>query len=180
MRLFSSSSYDHILSLPSIHHQNLQIPTNYKYFSPQTYNKSQQQLRNSNNITTLPRYPFHKNRAVSRNTNQTNQIFYKNYIPANNTATIRNSKFYLDLRSTSSSDQTISSSVMKIVDNNSTEFDPMLANHLNYRNSKRNLQQINTNSTPYTNKQRYSNFYEYTSYNNDLNSISEDSGSDDT
>lgn len=177
MRLFSSSSYDHILSLPSIHHQNLQIPANYKYFSPQTYNKSQQQLRN---INTLPRYPFHKNRAVSR-TNQTNQIFYKNNIPTNNstaTATIRNSKFYLDLRSTSSLDQTISSSVLKVVDNNSSEFDPMLTNHLNYRNSKRNLQQIN--SSPYTNKQRYSNFYEYNSYNNDLNSISEDSGSDDT
>lgn len=166
-----------MLSLPSIHHQNLQIPANYKYFSPQTYNKSQkqQQLSSSTSNNTLPRYPFHKNRAISR-TNQTNQIFYKNYIPtSNSTATIRNSKFYLDLRSTSS-DQSISSVMKEVENNTSTEFDPMLANHLNYRTSKRNLQQ--TNSIPYRNKQRYSNFYEYNSYNKDLNSISEDSGSD--
>lgn len=156
--------------MPSIHHQNLQIPANYKYFSPQTYNKSLQQLHNN----TLPRYPFHKNRAVAR-TNQSNQFFLKNYVPKNNSTTaIQNSKFYLDLRSTSS-DNSISS-VMKEVEITSTEFDPMLANHSNYRASKRHLQQ--NNSSHYTNKQRYSNFYEYNSYNHDLNSISEDSGSD--
>ncbi|XP_058465550.1 palmitoyltransferase ZDHHC5-B isoform X3 [Malaya genurostris] len=111
--VFRQRSYDNL--------QNAPIPTNFKYFAPQskynTYSESQNQLVpqtstemlqnhqsndaqqvlqhqqqqqqiNININLTLPRYPYHKNRAIGRKSpqdlqlhDQSSKLFYSNHAP---------------------------------------------------------------------------------------------------
>ncbi|XP_065085757.1 probable serine/threonine-protein kinase DDB_G0277071 isoform X2 [Ochlerotatus camptorhynchus] len=197
--VFRQRSYDNL--------QNVPIPTNFKYFAPQskynTYSESQNQLvpqvspailqTNQTNDTqqqqqqrlqhqqqqhqqqqqqinininlTLPRYPYHKNRAIGRKSShdlqlhdQSSKLFYSNYQPyyshsstnsLNNNSNAPPHNLLALTDSSSSSTTTISSSSTSTT--SSLEQSNMLqSGSSSYLNSYDTMSEQNPNSLPHT------------------------------
>ncbi|XP_055619467.1 uncharacterized protein LOC129764425 isoform X2 [Toxorhynchites rutilus septentrionalis] len=184
--VFRQRSYDNL--------QNAPIPTNFKYFAPQSkynnHNESQNQLVpqvspavsqnhrtnhslqetpqkqqqqiNININLTLPRYPYHKNRAISRKLShdpqlhdQSSKIFYSNYLPYHDhssTSSLNNCNAPLHqnvpMDSSSSSTTTISSTTSTT---SSLEQSNMLqSGSSSYLNSYDTISDQHANSLPHT------------------------------
>lgn len=161
------------------------VPTHFKYFSPQ-------QRKHPNAYS---RYPYHRNRAISRR-----------HLPSM-TAVSSNEdvRAYLDLNSPTQQQQNVyhyhhrtpqrhrqrnsAMSLLKDLDFiDCTEDDPMLKDSNQFRVTKHQYSSCDRSSggsnassdrSPLKKKQRYSNIYDY-SFNLSLNSIHEDSTSDDS
>lgn len=159
------------------------VPTQFKYFSPQQrkYNDKQ---RNASHL----RYPYHKNRAVSRR-----------HLPSLSSTSNEDVRMCVDMNSPTQQQQNVyryhrtpqrhprqrqasALSLLKDLDFiDSCEDDPMLKNHNQFRVTKHQYSSCDRSAdrSPLKKKQRYSNIYDY-SFNLSLNSIHEDSTSDDS
>lgn len=194
------------------------VPTDFRYFSPQQ-RKSDHYKRNGVGPSLHSRYPYHKNRAVSRRhipslmsaaavaaaasdrsssteevrlcmdlnspTQQLQNVYQ--YSRHNNRSSSRSR--YQNQRSGNRHHnhhhhhhQASALSLLKDLDFiDSCEDDPMLKNHNQFRVTKQSGGGggISSDRSPLKKKQRYSNIYDY-SFNLSLNSIYEDSTSDDS
>ncbi|XP_055602039.1 palmitoyltransferase ZDHHC9 isoform X2 [Uranotaenia lowii] len=206
--VFRQRSYDNL--------QNVPIPTNFKYFAPQskynTYNSSesqnqlvpqqqqssvvsstasapsqlmtdfqqfrnqqqqiqqqQQQQINININLTLPRYPYHKNRAIiGRKSShdlqmhdQSNKLFYSNYPPYyshsstnslnnNCSALSHNNLLLAQTDSSSSSTTTISSSSTSMTSSHEQSQNTLPSGSSSYLNSYDTISDQHPNSLPHT------------------------------
>lgn len=172
LQLPHSPSFDRNSPLPLLHKTVLNnntnlvpVPSEFKFFSPQRRNRSDSHL---------PRYPYHKNRAVPRqNSEQSdtkNRPFKRVY---KQRPLYSRPDVHFELKSPTNR------LTIRECDfgggGDSTEFDTMLRDSQTFRISKRTLYE--QNGSPGRRDNRFSNVYEY-GLNIDLNSIIEDVTSD--
>lgn len=164
----SRSASDYAIGLSFVHEtlsnqiNNVPVPTHFKYFSPQ---------RKCSDRNIMPRYPYHKNRAVPRQRHW--ETMNRNSV---------DTQVYVDLKSPGLPD------LFDILDfNDPSEIDPMLRirSRDNYYKTKRYSNHYAP--SPAKRKQRYSNVYEYSTMNyglsgmsRGLNSIVESSSSEES
>lgn len=160
----SRSASDYTVGLSFVHEtlsnqiSNVPVPTHFKYFSPQ---------RKCSDPNIMPRYPYHKNRAVPRQ---------RPWEPINRNIIDR--QVIVDLKSPGLPD------LFDILDfNDPSEIDPMLRirdrDHY-YKNKRYSNHYV---PSPAKRKQRYSNVYEYSTMSyglGGLNSIVESSSSEES
>lgn len=164
----SRSASDYTVGLSFVHEtlsnqiSNVPVPTHFKYFSPQ---------RKCSEPNIVPRYPYHKNRAVPRQ---------RPWDPINRNIIDR--QVIIDLKSPGLPD------LFDILDfNDPSEIDPMLRvrdRDCYYKNKRYSNHYI---PSPAKRKQRYSNVYEYSTMSyglggmgGGLNSIVETSSSEES